>query len=109
MSAERDALAARVRTLLPRERAVREVSMFGGVSFMVDESMAVAAGRDGELLVRTDPARHAELLGAPGAKPAVMGPGRAMGPGWLAVSPDGLIADEQIAFWIDVGLHARPR
>ncbi len=109
MSAQRDALADRVRGLLPRDRPVREVSMFGGLSFMVDDAMVVAAGRDGELLVRTDPARHGELLDVPGARPAVMGADRPMGPGWIAVGHDGLDTDERIAFWIDVGLRARPR
>lgn len=108
MTAQREALADRVRALLPRDRPVREVSMFGGLSFMVDDAMAVAAGRDGDLLVRTDPARHDELLGVLGARPAVMGPDRPMGPGWITVSDDGLTTDEQIAFWIEIGLQARP-
>ena len=108
MSAKREALADRVRALLPHDRPVREVSMFGGLSFMVDDTMAVAAGRDGDLLVRTDPARHGELLDVPGAKPAVMGTDRPMGSGWIAVSHDGLTTDEQIAFWINIGLEARP-
>lgn len=108
MSAERDALAERVRSLLPPDRPVREVSMFGGLSFMVDDAMVVAAGRDGELLVRTDPARNGELLDVPGAKPAVMGADRPMGPGWIAVGRDGVDTDVQIAFWIGVGLEARP-
>ncbi|WNB84328.1 TfoX/Sxy family protein [Cellulomonas sp. ATA003] len=107
MTAERDALAERVRALLPHDRATREVAMFGGLSFMVDDAMAVAAGRDGGLLVRTDPARHEELLGVRGAEPAVMGTDRPMGPGWITIRPDGLATDEQIAFWIGVGLEGR--
>lgn len=39
MTAEREALADRVRAALPHDRPVREVSMFGGLSFMVDDSM----------------------------------------------------------------------
>jgi TfoX/Sxy family transcriptional regulator of competence genes len=104
MSAERELLAERVRAALPQNRPVREVSMFGGLSFMVNDSMVVAAGRDGDLLVRIDPARHDELLDVPGAKPAVMGSDRPMGPGWIRVSPDGLTTDEQLLFWIRVGL-----
>jgi hypothetical protein len=107
MTAQRDALAGRVRALVPPGRSVREVSMFGGLSFMVDDALVVAAGRDGDLLVRTDPARHDELLEVRGAKPAVMGADRPMGPGWIAVGDDGLTTDEQITFWIDVGLAAR--
>jgi len=80
--------------------------MFGGLSFMVDDAMVVATGRDGDLLVRTDPARNDELLDVLGAKPALMGPDRPMGPGWIAVSHDGLTTDEQLAFWTEVGLEA---
>jgi len=73
MTAERGALADRIRAALPHDHPVREVSMFGGLSFMVDDSMVVAAGRDGDLLVRIDPARNDELLTVPGARPAAMG------------------------------------
>jgi TfoX/Sxy family transcriptional regulator of competence genes len=105
MSAQREALAERVRAALPPDRPVREVSMFGGLSFMVDDSMVVAAGRDGDLLVRIDPARRAELLTVPGAEPALMGVDRPMGPGWIRVSHDGLTTDDQVAFWVRVGLQ----
>jgi hypothetical protein len=105
MTRERDALAERVRAALPVGRPVREVSMFGGLSFMVDGAMVVAAGRDGDLLVRIDPARHAELLGVAGARPAVMGADRPMGPGWVRVSVDGIATDEQLALWVGVGLE----
>ena len=105
MTAEREALAERVRAALPHDRPVREVSMFGGLSFMVDNSMVVAARRDGDLLVRIDPARNDELLSVPGAKPAVMGTDRPMGPGWITVSRDGLTTDKQLAFWTQVGLE----
>jgi TfoX/Sxy family transcriptional regulator of competence genes len=107
MTAERQALADRVRAVLPPDRPVREVSMFGGLSFMVEGSMVVAAGRDGTLLVRIDPARNEELLGLPGAEPAVMGADRPMGPGWIRVSHDGLGTDEQLGFWVGVGLDHR--
>ena len=107
MTAEREALADRVRAALPHDRPVREVSMFGGLSFMVDDTMVVAAGRNGDLLVRIDPARNDELLNVPGAKPAVMGADRPMGPGWITVSHDGLTTDKQLAFWTQVGLEHR--
>ncbi len=107
MTAERAALAERVRAALPPDRPVREVSMFGGLSFLVDGSMVVAAGREGDLLVRIDPARHDELLDVAGAKPAIMGADRPMGPGWIRVSPDALATDEQLAFWTWVGLDHR--
>lgn len=105
MTAEREALAERVRAALPHNRRVREVSMFGGLSFMVDDSMVVAAGRDGDLLVRIDPGRSDELLNVPGAKPAVMGADRPMGPGWISISCEGLATDTQLAFWTQVGVE----
>ena len=107
MTTDREALAARIRAALPPDRPVREVSMFGGLSFMVDEVMVVAAGRDGDLLVRIDPARHEELLEVAGARPAVMGADRPMGPGWIAVSRDALGSEESLAFWTQVGLEHR--
>ncbi len=107
MTAEREALADRIRAVLPDDRSVREVSMFGGLAFMVDDSMVVAARRNGDLLVRIDPARHDELLAVPGAEPAVMGADRPMGPGWISVAADGLATDEQLAFLVRVGLESR--
>lgn len=107
MTAEREALAERVRAVLPQDGTVREVSMFGGLSFMVDDSLVVAAGRDGDLLVHVDPARNAELLDVAGAKPAVMGADRPMGPGWIRVSREGVTTGTQLAFWTRVGLDHR--
>ena len=106
MTPERLALADRIRAVLPDDRSVREVSMFGGLSFMADDSMVVAAGRNGDLLVRIDPTRNDELLSLPGAKPAVMGAGRRpMGPGWITVTQEGLATEAQLAFWTHVGLE----
>ncbi|MGD9695943.1 MAG: TfoX/Sxy family protein [Thermoleophilia bacterium] len=94
--------ADRVRTALAGERSTREVSMFGGLSFMVDDRMLVAVRGDGRLLVRVDPARSRELLALPGAAPAQMGAGRTMGPGWIDVAADALASDDALSFWIGV-------
>lgn len=103
-SATRDALVERVRALLAG-RMVREVRMFGGLSFMVDEQLVVAARGEDELLVRVDPQRQDELLARPGARPATMGKDREMGPGWLAVSGPGLADDVQLASWVEIALE----
>lgn len=79
--------------------------MFGGLSFMLEDSMVVAVTRDASLLVRVDPARSAELLAVPGAIPAVMGADRPMGPGWITVTADGVTTDRQLTDWIAVALH----
>ncbi|MEI2731490.1 MAG: TfoX/Sxy family protein [Dermatophilaceae bacterium] len=95
-------LADRVRAALTG-RVVREVSMFGGISFLVDDRIVVAARRDGDLLVRIDPSRRGALLARPGAKPATMGTGRPMGDGWLAVGAAGLVA-EDLTEWLSHAL-----
>lgn len=103
----RDELAQRVRAILSGQGDVREAAMFGVLAFMVDGRMAVAASRDGSLLVRSKPADH-DTLTARGAEPARMGNDTPMGKGWLRV-PDVRIADDgELAFWVEVGLDARP-
>ncbi len=102
-----DELLDRVRDALAGP-SVRELRMFGGVSFMVDDKMALAVRGDGELLVRADPARAAELLAVEGARVAEMGRGRAMSPSWISVGREGLGTGEALAFWVGVALeHVR--
>jgi len=96
--------AERIRAMLTTEPSTREVSMFGGVSFMVNDKMIVNVRRDGDLLVRIDPHRSPELMADHGARPAEMGPGRAMGPGWLDVPAERIATDDQLRFWIDVAM-----
>ena len=98
-------LVERVRALLSDTASTREVSMFGGRSFMVNDKMVTHALNGGDLLVRVDPQRDGELTELPGASRAEMGPGRAMGPGWIAVSAESIIADEQLSFWIGAALE----
>lgn len=52
--------------------------MFGGLSFMVNDRMAVCVRSDGDLLVRADPAKADDLLTRDGAGPAETGEGRPM-------------------------------
>ena len=95
-SAPRDALARRVRDLLAAHPEVREVNMFGGLSFMVDERLAVSAGRDGDLLVRADPADYDRLVER-GAAQARMRNGREMGRSWLRVAAVRIDDDAELA------------
>ncbi|GAA4284164.1 hypothetical protein GCM10022261_16950 [Brevibacterium daeguense] len=78
--------------------------MFGGRSFMVNEKMAFSAAKDGGLLVRVPPDRHAALLSVPGARQAEMGAGRDMGPGWIAVGAESIDDDESLSFWFAVAM-----
>lgn len=105
-SSPRDALAQRVREVLISHPKVRERRMFGSLSFMVDERMTVAARHDEDLLVRTDPTRYGDLLRR-GGEPAHMGSDRAMGRGWLTVPGHRLGDDEELAYWVQVGIQSR--
>lgn len=49
---EQSELIERLRALLSGEPSTREVSMFGGRSFMVNDKMVVSARTGGELLVQ---------------------------------------------------------
>jgi len=79
-------LAHRIRALLGEEAGVTEKKMFGGLAFLVDGHMAVAASGQGGLMVRVDPAETEALLAEPGAAPFEMR-GRPMD-GWLRVTGD---------------------
>ena len=105
MTAEQAAKAIDQRSLLSAELTVREVSMFGGRSIMVNEKMIVAAQKDGALLVRVAADRHADLLTTPGAAQAEMGPGRDMGPGWIDVAPAAIADDDGLAFWVAAAME----
>ena len=96
-------LADRIREAIADEPAVREVSMFGGLSFMVNGKLALTANNGGDLMLRCDPARVEELTDK-GAKVAEMR-GRRMSKGWIIVSSDDLAADEDFAFWLGVALE----
>ncbi len=83
---EHGGLLQRVRDALAVTSAVREVNMFGGRAFMMNEKMLVSVGRDGDLLLRVDPERSEELLAVAGARQAEMGAERSMGKGWITVA-----------------------
>ena len=102
-------LTERVRHALAGGRCDREVKMFGGLAFMLDDRMVVCISRSGGLLARIAPERDAELVRRPGARRAEMGEGRSMGPGWIAIDREQLDSDDGLAFWIDdcLDFHAR--
>lgn len=103
-------LAARVRAALPDRGAVREVAMFGGLAFLVEDRMVVCVSTGGgDLLVRVARERDPELVTRPGARRAEMGAGRTMGEGWIAVDRSALGTERDLQDWVDAALelHAR--
>ena len=95
-------LADRLRTALRDVDGVREKAMFGGLAFLVGGHLAVAAGGQGGLMVRCDPARTDELVGGGEAEPMVMR-GREMD-GWLRVGADRVAEETALQRWVDVGV-----
>jgi TfoX/Sxy family transcriptional regulator of competence genes len=91
-------LANRIRELIAGEAGVSEQIMFGGVVFLVGGNMSVAAGGEGSLVVRIDPADIDELLAKPHAQPFTMG-GRPM-QGRLRVDPEGVRTRHQLERWV---------
>ncbi|MFT4201300.1 TfoX/Sxy family protein [Gordonia sp. (in: high G+C Gram-positive bacteria)] len=101
----RDALVERLREHLAEEPVTREVAMFGGRAFMVNEKMAVCALKGGGLLVRIDAQEHDALARRPGAGPMAMGPERVMGPGWIAVDAEAIDDGEALQSWLERALE----
>lgn len=98
-------LVDRTRDALAADPSVREVKMFGGLSFMVNEKMVVCVRSDGDLLVRSDPEQADELLTLEGARSAEMGAGRPMSKNWISVGQEAIETDEDLDFWIGVTLQ----
>ncbi len=97
-------LAERIReALAERQHPVREVNMFGGLTFMVNEKMTATANTSGDLMVRCDPDRAEELLGREGAEWPEMR-GRPMSKGWVVVDSAGTESEDDFEFWIEEAL-----
>lgn len=97
MSYDED-LANRIRELLGCQRGVREQRMFGGLAFLLNGNMAVAASGRGGLLVRVAPHDTEKLVQRAHVETMVMG-GRAMR-GWLHVGPGGVQTKRQLQAWV---------
>lgn len=95
-------LAERIRELVGTERGVTEQRMFGGLAFLINGNMSVAASGQGGLLVRMDPARAAGLVDDAGVRPMVMR-GREM-LGWIHVDTDVVADDGALAEWVALGV-----
>lgn len=96
-------LANRISELLGTVRGIEEKRMFGGLAFLLNGHMSVAASHDSGLLVRVAPDDTEKLLGRAHVGLMVMG-GREMR-GWLRVAPDGLRTKRQLQTWVDRGVE----
>jgi len=95
-------LADRVRELIAEEAELTEKRMFGGLAFLINGNMSVAASGQGGLMVRVDPAETEALIAKPHARPFEMR-GREMR-GWLRVDSEGVRAKRQLEPWVRRGV-----
>jgi TfoX/Sxy family transcriptional regulator of competence genes len=95
-------LAARIRELIAGEPGVTERKMFGGLAFLVNGNMSVAASGQGGLLARVDPDDSDALVRKPGVETMVMR-GRPIA-GWLRIDADALRTKKPLAAWVDRGV-----
>jgi TfoX/Sxy family transcriptional regulator of competence genes len=101
-----EVLAQRIHDLLDGEPGSTSRKMFGGLGFMIDGHMAVAAGSSGALMVRADPGDAERWVDGDAINPMEMR-GRPMA-GWLLVSSGELADDAQLQLWVDRGVaHVR--
>jgi TfoX/Sxy family transcriptional regulator of competence genes len=95
-------LADRIRELIAAERGVEEKQMFGGLAFLINGNMSVAASGRGGLMVRVPPDETEKLLGREHVEPMVMA-GRETR-GWLLIAADGLKTKRQLQSWVTRGV-----
>ena len=95
-------LANRIRELIAKEPNVTEKKMFGGLAFLINGNMSVAASGQGGLMLRCDPDQTDALLEKPHAKRFEMR-GREM-QGWLRVDDEGIRTKRQLEPWVRTGV-----
>lgn len=95
-------LADRIRELTASEKGLDEKRMFGGLAFLINGNMAVAATREGSLMVRVSRDDGEKLLQRDHVEPMVMG-GREMR-GWLRIAGPGIKTRRQLQPWVERGI-----
>ncbi|MCF6379343.1 TfoX/Sxy family protein [Nocardioides KLBMP 9356] len=96
-----EGLAQRIHAVVDGEEGWTSKKMFGGLGFMLDGHLAVAAGSTGALMVRVDPAEGEHLLDGDTVRPMEMR-GREM-VGWLLVASAALTDDARLEQWVHRG------
>jgi hypothetical protein len=94
-------LADRVREIVASEDGLSEKRMFGGLAFLLNGNMAVAASGQGGLLLRIDPAETERLVASEHVERMEMR-GKQMD-GWLHVQPAAVADDAALRAWVGHG------
>ncbi|RNL80831.1 TfoX/Sxy family protein [Nocardioides marmorisolisilvae] len=95
-------LADRIREATSAVDGLTEKRMFGGLAFLVNGNMAVAASGQGGLLLRVDPGRSEELVDDVAVTRMEMR-GKEMD-GWLRITDAAVENDAELRRWVDLGV-----
>jgi TfoX/Sxy family transcriptional regulator of competence genes len=96
-------LVNRLRELLAAERGIEEKRMFGGLAFLINGNMAVAASGRGGLMVRVPPEDTTALVARDHVEPMIMA-GRETR-GWIRVEDPGMRTKRQLQSWVTRGVN----
>ncbi len=96
-------LADRIRELVSAQRGVDEKRMFGGLAFLINGNMSVAASGRGGLMVRVPPDETQKLVAREHVEPMIMA-GRETR-GWIRVSVEGVRTKRQLQAWVTRGVE----
>jgi TfoX/Sxy family transcriptional regulator of competence genes len=99
--AHNENLANRIREALAHLPNVEEKRMFGGLAFMVNNKMLVAAGAD-RMMCRFDPTLHEEITKTKACAPVMMR-GREY-KGFVHVSDEHIKDKREFDYWIELAL-----
>ena len=90
-------LADRIRQVLPKQKAISERKMFGGIAFMLGGNMCCGVAKD-LLMARIGPEGYERALREPYVQPMDF-TGRPLR-GFVYVSPAGYQTDESLESWV---------
>ena len=94
--------ANRIREVVQHESGLSEMRMFGGLAFLINGNMAVAASGKGGLLLRCAPEQTRTLVAEPHVGRFEMR-GKEMD-GWLRVDARAIETDKGLRRWVQIGL-----
>lgn len=92
-------LAERIRSIIGGRPDLSEKAMFGGLAFLINGHMSVAASSQGGMLVRVDPKDSDKLVQIADVEPMVMR-GHAM-KGWLRVDSNLVTEGAELEMWVN--------
>ena len=92
-------LVERIREVIATESGLSERRMFGGLAFLLDGHMTVAASGRGGLMARVDPDDQGDLLMDPHVSPMVMAGKERRG--WVRVEMEALSTQRSLTTWVN--------